>query len=1546
MIAVEVSQVDVASDPNFGLASDPGPNDLTNPARLKEINQVVCNLVVRTPQRAAPVGLAWTYVLSRVTELYESAAANGGGLPEAHRQFAEIILAASSLSNGDDMVVAQSEADEDQPLYERLTAHILSPTCDLFGHLQRLLVAITIIPPRGSGNARGAREPNTLGYLVTSRNLLSCLPLLLKLPYLSPAQLRAAIETFALTFELDTTYALAEDFWSSTMKGGSDRDGDEEMSWQANEAPLLQAEREYLEVARNRFPATLGPFLKLLRALSGLTATASDFPEDSVTSATRASCAAATLEYLANLQSLTFALPPTPMLVPLPYESIPSDEGGQALVKTVRPIHISPSVIIPTDVIGTFLSGAGQKPVIVCWQIQWSAWALFGDIVEEWSGLRARANKAPTMSEERGPDFFGESADEPQQPLDPTWVAEELVPTNVSSVLEILAAVIEGVNTPSSKRRLEEELSYERPPAETVEGVFALLERSVSGLDLQANTAQASLRVVGQLIRVFPLEVWTMLRGSKFLFPALSESKVWRQAASSHSILQREKLAGTYIVTLAVLDVILQLWEFCRLRSLSGDIGSAQISSEVLLRALAWVRDEVWPGFLGWKYVRLADKFRIAYKCALLFGSIGQEAIHCAPTSKRRDAVAHDAFDFFKASFISQAAVTSLNTLVYLLTPTAATVATLQAEGRLIDADALLCAVDATLQLTEAALSLRQSVLGNKTSLLERLFLSSTGADDVASTIQALSYWCQTPDQTGTTATRVCTLLMTLAKDWPSEWPSLVENIGDGGQGSTWVNQVVARAIGAAHNHETDEGVPDALAWQLLTAMIESQPAIALRLVGDVASAFPPDRDASAPTSALGGAISRIILRKGKAVEGDKVLASSLAFLETVCQRAVEFKRALAGPSKDRKLCDALTEIVLSTTLSTPNPPDESFQGADAGDQAVAACVQNLSRAYASRILAILMQIATPEVALGSSGNGAPAATAVESFRQSATATPERFSDFLTSAMKTAADPGLQETAISRLESSAEWLDLEEFRNVTSIMPYDRIWRYGASFVYDFDTVTERLREDGPASEDSALAMSLGAINLNLSTVDSQLALTRSCQQLLEVFLSRTKVGEALPAALCAVAKDTADETRQGDFMVSVHAARLATLLTGFEGATSAKAGPWLFEFLGSLARIAVSEAFPLLDSARRQTPVAWHRPYLRLVYFVLRRINELEPSDTDRTTWQSGARSAQTIFAALLDVTEDIFVLARAGPNPGLEADVGICASLFADLLGHPLLPSTAISPNRIHDITEPALGLLGRTDVVAGRPVYAQNAVTFLAAVASLPRLAEQLATHGVMLTLLDNGLTALAENGGIAPLDAEIPHEEAPIHQLWCSIVALVTSLMQSLGRSQQFVSEVAGFALRYGNQLTNAFSGVTHTALSLADLRAADVTSSLLYTVLSKGEGNPLPAEVARLLIGPALVALQHLAHCLTHPHSTASWLAADVTVAPALRELSEADLLQDTLRRVLRVSRNLLLALGAHTRSMTILTRDVFEWPLELTIVWPVRSLHFAPDHLY
>ena len=256
LIALQISHTEDICSPEFTLASDPTERQLTNPAKLKELYDLQLNLLEQQPQQAAPVALAWSFILHQFTTIYLET-----GIPQSHQDFAELILPQSNQMNSDlDDHANAEQQEENMPLYQRWARHVLSNQCQLFPHLSRLVTSVYCASSHGRF---GSPDNNALGYLVTVRTFLSALPIFFRLSYLGRQQFEEAINLFGLLFRLDVQHAIASDLWRAVL-------GDLEIVSDV-ELPLATGEAEFLDSARVKIPhASMKPPHMQIRATSCL----------------------------------------------------------------------------------------------------------------------------------------------------------------------------------------------------------------------------------------------------------------------------------------------------------------------------------------------------------------------------------------------------------------------------------------------------------------------------------------------------------------------------------------------------------------------------------------------------------------------------------------------------------------------------------------------------------------------------------------------------------------------------------------------------------------------------------------------------------------------------------------------------------------------------------------------------------------------------------------------------------------------------------------------------------------------------------------------------------------------------------------------------------------------------------------------------------------------------------------------------------------------------------------------------------------------------
>lgn len=771
IIALEAHNLEAAMEDEHPIGA-PGEamvdaQSVYHPDNLVKVNELVEALVRLDAERASPVLLAWAFLLSKVTtSLLER------GVPDAYHAWAEQSLRVEAPSGSSH----SSSSSSTQPLFQLYAAHALSPSSAFFPSLLSVLRSPLLghSAQRESFSSAANNEPNAIGYLSVLRGLVTSIPNLVRLPFLSPAQLSALYDAYAALYGNASAALLCAQFWEDQAILNTALDSDSSMLLERTAQSA--GESDIVELARSRFPLEFGSLTQLVRALcagaAGLLPSehadsggggGGDPAASSDDELLAAKCAQSTFAYLATLPSLTHVVPSSAppgansgapaaaaAAVPLPYESspYPDAETGYSF-RAVRPIGVSRSVAIPVGAQGRLVSQQGSKPLVVAWDVEWSAWRLFADVLEDYAGVG--------MSARHRRDVFG-SREAVTDALPMEWDSDDEHERDVTAVLDILritlrsdhslaVALIDHLATAPGRVRADADPASARNGF--VEVLFRILERSLApNPDRPPPTALVSslLGLIAALLPSFPGVIWTYLRGSALLFPSAKVSTssglgygaagIAASSSSSSSstsrpqVLQAERLSGQYPVTLALLSLVHALVLEDQVAACVARPDYRETKHGVLVRALAWVRDTVWPSFGTWRFASLVDKYELARRCTQLFKLVLDEAgVAPATTTSPVVQVVQDAFIGPKAT------VAQLSPVLSTLASGPDTILFLRKAGRFADAQALEDLVRSALALVLRLLRLRRRTKGTTSSLLEKLCLSpATGSASYAAT--------------------------------------------------------------------------------------------------------------------------------------------------------------------------------------------------------------------------------------------------------------------------------------------------------------------------------------------------------------------------------------------------------------------------------------------------------------------------------------------------------------------------------------------------------------------------------------------------------------------------------------------------------------------------------------------------------------------------------------------------------------------------------------------------------------------------------------------
>ncbi|KAI3623952.1 hypothetical protein CBS14141_003651 [Malassezia furfur] len=143
----------------------------------------------------------------------------------------------------------------------------------------------------------------------------------------------------------------------------------------------------------------------------------------------------------------------------------------------------------------------------------------------------------------------------------------------------------------------------------------------------------AAYRIVQRVLPLQPNEVWQRIRSSNVVLGSPGAVPLRASQASLSSahagafsrLLDAEVRTGTFAGTLALLDLLNALVDEV-LRALYTDAPALlAVKSEVLVRAVQWVADAVWPAYQRWTYAVARESFEIGRRCVRLFTRLCEE---------------------------------------------------------------------------------------------------------------------------------------------------------------------------------------------------------------------------------------------------------------------------------------------------------------------------------------------------------------------------------------------------------------------------------------------------------------------------------------------------------------------------------------------------------------------------------------------------------------------------------------------------------------------------------------------------------------------------------------------------------------------------------------------------------------------------------------------------------------------------------------------------------------------------------------------------------
>lgn len=1373
--------------------------------------------------------------------------------------------------------------------------------------------------------------------------------------------------------------------------------------WQVDAQMESSSRRALLEIARDRFPVQARPLIRILRSL---TATG-DFRglEGYVTERevdfNRGGAAWAVYQYFDKLTTLT-------QVIPFEKEKFASyleirNTSAGIVYTSLRPMRLPGGSIMPPKTVGSLISDSeAGSPLVVAWQFQHSGWRLALGLLKEYVKRRQAATGGTSMR-------FGiaeahTSLDSPgskiiRLSLDDLGIEEGLDDgAVVTDLLELFRAVLRNNHTLSASlmaKMLPEESddmsSWER--ASLVEVIPVILQDALqfsSGKSEHASVTRLvadTLGVMTAFLPHHPGSLWSSLRNST-LFVSTA-----RQKAATPRLLAVERTSGTYTMTLALLDLVRALVDECVRKVYNVDQTFRAVKSEVLIRALALIHNEIWIDYENWKYVRLAEKYQIGAKIISLFVEILVQGpaipldVDTPPPPDDPLSTLAIITRFVVDAFFSKAAPSTINPLVSIISTSQKTRQALHKARRYEDAHHLDIHLEGCLRLSRLVLLRKAGTSATRICLLEQgLFVGVAGRGSTADIRRAqlspldnvVKYFVRPPYELNVRLEAIgllTTLCVSVSTCHPSP-PSIVGHV-------TSAEEIVDYFLSVVR-HVDDDPQTRLAVWALLNTVVDTQPALAaLFLSGKMISSIIPTSAhtsapiAKAPKGTVVDAIDETIARWETLWEANPaLLAPALNLLDSVWQHAREHPAAIESIRENDRLWADLVKLVKEPLWEAPSCDVTEMMTVDGQTRSTVHeatsthAYQTLAKAHAVHILAL----DSTHLEGSTTMTRSVASPLVTKMLDEASVVNRLLQEAITNPT----DPTLHKRATEHLKTAFPRMALESLRTVQ--LQSDRV--FGDDYLFASSIIDERLHqyaEDNTALVEQAATAFKEILSLNLdwSLTDSHIALTRSWSQLLDVVRPLIKENRPIMRVLVASAKQItekiASEARPGAIMAAVHADRLRVLYN-LLNATWTYELSWeeLLAVVEPIKIIVTHEIHNPLESVARLARPPFHQTILSLAYYCARKALSL-----DSTKIPAARRTilASTISSALLftiDALRVVFEQATEASSESVDSDLQLMVATFEECIRPELGVGVTLWLARLQttNVVRASFDLFSRSDISGTlnpavsrprRPFYAGHILQFHRALASLPSSAERLAHEGVMGSYAMNSLTPVIETGSL-----DVSHIG---HPAWCTIVAVVARIITILGSSgSHFVeAEVIGFVQLYGAQLSRTLAWRLGDNLTLPLIEEMEAVTALFHAISasSSNRASSPTAELLRAYNEKALALLQQLNAAVSYPNQLSGRLAATTPAEGSvlLREMDHGalessieyldkgkrPLLASVVQTLLRISSTVLTTLVLASGGDMQLLRADAAVPSDMPLISPVSDFIYParpPAYLY
>lgn len=1451
----------------------------------------------------APIFLAWAFTFKTLEESLSDNAVTG------------------QKRDDTSLLRVLSPSDGGESVWKRLAAAAFAPRLELFAALAAIGRS-PLLAPNWTSTIEIA-SGSSLALRSVLKGLVLSITEVVRPEFIT--DFYGLIDTWTATFDAhDTTQdiqlgvaALRVQFWQSDSQ--------------------YESRRTVLDLAKQRWPVSFSPLLRLLRALAACE------PAPSVHSQGPTVAAAAAFQELRHISSLASVLPPTTGAARPPWEVIESPDYSIIDYRTTRPLPLFGSrIVVPASTTGRMVSEDGAKPAIVVWDLSHQpldGWWVLQDILAHFADMLDPSHSTAAPSSD---DVF-------QEKIPKTTNFDQFAPEAPSSsvviteIIDLFSAVLSGMGDQAPL--FIDHLESCPKPVSLVLIVRRILTQALRADEQPAELIGSGYRLMSILLFLRPSDVWLALRSSDIIVGADTQGSWTLQSqpsATSSSLLRTQIASGSFSALRSLLHFHVSLWSELTRSLCVVSTSLLRVKIDVHSRAIAWICEVIWPQHQSWRFNREDERTEISSMCLHILESIMIDPVAPVELSSVPGKI-----------LITEGRLPSLSPLIHILIYSSQHLERNYRKGKYEEASRVhdllsncLCfsrvLVDRNSEARAAG-----TMPANQVGALEALLLGRAPAP-----LRAFSRR-NDPDALTATSTTVLeaiashlfsALSMPLSRNAALLLASICQTahspIHEGHFLDHFRDQslVIPKLVSIVDDPQQDTELREAV-WTLATALLSGRSANTespLSRQGDM-----PHIRMLASSSAmqhwkhlLQVAVDTVSLHQALWQHDPRLLHGIMRFLCCVWGSAMASEQHSANVRRNSEFWSAITNIITSENVE--------YNDADMSEGQVAATsYQIATKARALALLRLEFESSSTEDEAFEAGRAFASMLSSVAFGAS-----------VEQAFEMQADPHLESNLLATWRTTFPQLPLLAFRHSAKKHDFDDR-QFGIKYLYDSQALSTHLSssqghlaqlDDGSTIADqSAIERALEMVNnvsLEWSKIDAQTALLRSWCALFSslpptptsmTMESLQRLRDKSAQIWISAAKCTAGEQRSGPVMLAFHTERLALLEVLLERAWSSRAdtstdggSEQLCEVMKLVNQLLSHPDFAPLDSIKGLHATSFHGSLLKIALLCARRINQVVQNKHESKNMQH-TRAGQhkdlhhlagsislfsvTSLRTVLDKAIHASISGDSAMLPPIEKELALSASILEHLLASDarLEPHFWAHALREAGILNAVVGLLRHTRLFAPSDALVEtlDAPRFMMALLSLclklssfPQLAEHLILAGIMSALCSNALTPNLEGGAL--------RTESKAHVCWTLILQLVVALINGVdgdhditwaSASGRFVdTEVSGFIRLYGAQFARGINftplrqampssvsaGKGHLALNqLQELRAtlrlffAMASANSAGTQCSSTVTNRYTQEVLSMFAERTAASLQQMVYLLQRPHHLATLLNASI-----------------------------------------------------------------------